>query len=153
MAVQEIDWLDGRTDDLTEAFAIRSAVFCDEQGYRPEQEFDDIDREAWHVLVREKGEPVGTGRLFWQGADTMVLGRIAVRLPARSRGIGACIVGAMLDKAAALGAARARLDAQCRAIGFYEKLGFTLCGTEHMDGHVPHRPMVCELPKPAGTDV
>lgn len=31
--------------------------------------------------------------------------------------------------------------AQTRAIGFYERLGYAVCGEEHMDGHVPHKMM------------
>lgn len=43
-----------------------------------------------------------------------------------------------MEKCRALGAKEIKLDAQVRVKGFYEKLGFTVCGEEHMDGHVPH---------------
>lgn len=142
---ETIQWLDGRADDLSAVFAVRLAVFCEEQGYAPDREFDSTDREALHILVSEEGKPIGTGRLYWLDTATMALGRIAVLQTARGRGIGARIVRAMLRKAAACGAASAQLDAQCRAIGFYEKQGFTVCGEEHMDGHVPHRRMTCDL--------
>ena len=32
------------TEDLSDAYAVRIEVFCDEQGYRLEQELDELDR-------------------------------------------------------------------------------------------------------------
>lgn len=59
----------------------------------------------------------------------------------RGHRAGGELLAAMVEKAAQLGAQWVELDAQCRVIGFYEKQGFTVCGEEHMDGHVPHRMM------------
>ena len=134
-------WLDGSCDDLTEAFAIRLEVFCDEQGYSPEMELDSQDKDAWHLLLWEGEEPAGTGRIYWKDRQTAGLGRIAVRKPWRGRGTGRRLLEAMEKKARELGATKAELDAQCRVIGFYEKCGYSVCGEEHMDGHVPHKMM------------
>ena len=133
----EFIWLEGK-DDLTLPYAIRIRVFCDEQGYTPEMEIDDQDTDSWHVLLRSAGKPAATGRVYWKEAGVMALGRIAVDKEWRGKGIGRLIVEEMIRKAEELGAERLQLDAQCRAAGFYEKLGFTVCGEEHMDGHVPH---------------
>ena len=146
MAIYDFVWFDNRAPEMDAAYDIRYTVFCEEQGYTREQEWDDTDKAAHHVLMREDGVPVGTGRLFWQGDDTIILGRIAVLKPARGRGVGARLVQVMIEKAAELGAARVRLDSQCRVIPFYEKQGFTVCGEEHLDGHVLHRAMALEFP-------
>ena len=61
--MDDIRWLDG-SDDLHEAFAIRLEVFCDEQGYSPEMELDELDRTSRHVLLYRGDEPVATGRLY-----------------------------------------------------------------------------------------
>ncbi len=140
MAYRE-EWLDGARDDLTQAFAVRLEVFCEEQGYSPSVELDEQDRAAWHIVLWDGEEAAGTGRLYWKNEGVAGLGRIAVRRPWRGRGIGRMLLAAMEKQARALGARQLELDAQCRAIGFYERSGFTVCGEEHMDGHVPHKMM------------
>ena len=135
----EFRWMTGK-DDLSDAYAIRIEVFCDEQGYSPDQELDGVDTapDTLHVVLYEEGNPVATGRIYWKAPGVMGLGRIAVRKAWRGRGIGALIVEEMNRKAARLGAGFSQLDAQKRAAGFYEKQGYRVCGEEHMDGHVPH---------------
>ena len=41
------------TEDLSDAYAVRIEVFCDEQGYRLEQELDELDRQAHAILQKE----------------------------------------------------------------------------------------------------
>lgn len=139
MSYQE-QWLDGG-ENLTEAFAVRIEVFCDEQGYSQEMELDEQDKASRHLLLWDGETAIATGRIYWKNQETIGLGRIAVRKPWRGKGVGALAVAAMTAEARAMGARRAELDAQCRAIGFYEKAGFSVCGGEHMDGHVPHKLM------------
>ena len=76
--MDDIRWLDG-SDDLHEAFAIRLEVFCDEQGYSPEMELDELDRTSRHVLLYRGGKPVATGRLYEKRPGVMGIGRLAVR--------------------------------------------------------------------------
>ena len=47
----------------------------------------------------------------------------------------------MLDALRARGVTKAKLGAQTHAIGFYEKLGFTVHGPEYDDAGIPHRDM------------
>lgn len=143
-------WLQG-TDDLSACYDVRVDVFCDEQGYSREMELDGRDGDCLHYVLTDDQEhkAVATGRLFWtDGEGTMAVGRIAVRKAWRGYGLGKTIMDAMVAKAQELHAARLVLDSQCYAIGFYEKCGFTVCGEEHMDGHVPHKMMQRILGKP-----
>ena len=140
-----IRWLDGGRDDLTDAFGIRLEVFCREQGYAPEMELDEIDRLACHVLICQEEVPVATGRLYRKADGVCGLGRIAVRRQWRGRGLGALVVEKLTEKARVWGAIQTELDAQEQAVGFYQKQGYVLCGERHMDGHVPHRMMRCNL--------
>ena len=128
------------TADLTDAYAVRVEVFCDEQGNGIDQEIDGLDREpnTWHLVLYDAGFPAATGRLYDIGDGIMGLGRIAVRKTYRGCGLGARVVEELNRKAVSLGASVSRLDAQKRACGFYEKQGYCVCGEEHMDGHVPH---------------
>ena len=135
----EFRWMTG-AQKLTDAYAIRVEVFCDEQGYAPAQEIDGVDTEpgTMHVVLYEGKEAIGVGRIYWKEPGVMGLGRIAVRKAWRGKGIGAKLVEEMNRKALEMGAQISRLDAQKRAGGFYEKLGYRVCGEEHMDGHVLH---------------
>lgn len=135
------------TEDLTDAYAVRVEVFCDEQGYRVDQEFDDTDRkpDTWHLVLYDDGYPAAAGRIYPAGEGVMALGRLAVRKAYRGKGCGARMVEELNRKAVGLGARVSRLDAQKRACRFYEKQGYHVCGEEHMDGHVPHVMMEKEL--------
>ena len=138
----ELRWLRS-PDDLTAPFALRIRVFCDEQGYAREMELDGTDDTAWHLLLLADGTPAGTGRLYWRSAEEgwMGIGRLSVDQEWRGYGFGSILVKEMEKRAERMGASTLLLDAQTRAIGFYEKLGYAVCGEEHMDGHVPHKMM------------
>ena len=56
--------------DIADALAVRFAVFCDEQGYTREQEVDEADKTAWHVVFYGKdGTPAATGRVLDEGEE------------------------------------------------------------------------------------
>lgn len=130
-------------EDLSQPFLVRIRVFCDEQGYAREVELDETDDTAWHLLLTADGLPAGAGRLYWRDADRRIMGigRLAVEKVWRGQGFGRLLVEEMENRARHLGAVSVFLDAQTRAIGFYERLGYAVCGEEHMDGHVPHKMM------------
>lgn len=130
------------TQDLDACFALRREVFMREQGFSRAEEFDGKDGAAIHLLATERGEPVGTARVF---VDEGRIGRICVLQRARGTGLGAKIVRAGMELLRERGATLAVLDAQTRAMGFYETLGFTAEGPEFDDGGVPHRRMTCPL--------
>ncbi|MFJ6407350.1 GNAT family N-acetyltransferase [Streptomyces hydrogenans] len=138
-------------DDLEKCFAVRRAVFVEEQGVPRELEYDAYDSTAVHVLaVRADGVPLGTGRLLHgadatgrTGADASVgsLGRLAVTGDARGLGVGAALVRAIEDAARGRGLAAVDLHAQTHALGFYERLGYVAYGGEFPDAGMPHRAM------------
>lgn len=135
-----------RTDDLTTCLAIRRAVFIVEQNVPEDEEWDDLDGEALHLLAYDDGgQPIGTARLLMRG-DTGKIGRVAVSQSARGTGVGAALIRASLRELRAMpGITRAKLGAQTHAIGFYEKLGFAAYGPEYMDGGIVHRDMALDL--------
>lgn len=114
--------------------ALRETVFVQEQGVPPELEYDGLDEQAQHVLAQVGQQPVGTGRILEDGH----IGRIAVLREYRGQGIGAKIVQALMEQAAAAGQQRVYLGAQLHATGFYERLGFVSYGDEFMDAGIPH---------------
>lgn len=124
------------------ATRIRFTVFVDEQRVPPDEELDEQDITALHVLVSdESGNPVGTGRLFFPEKGVGRIGRLAVLAEARGKGAGHAAINALLREASARGAYRVILNAQENALPFYEKIGFRPTGQPNIESGIPHQMM------------
>lgn len=123
-------------DDLQPVFGVREEVFVREQGFH--DEFDELDNRCLHLLCRVEGEAAGCARIFPEGEGRWHIGRVAVKAPFRGGGLGAAIMAQCHDKIQALGGSAAVLSAQCRASGFYEKLGYRAVSEVYLDEHCPH---------------
>lgn len=122
---------------------IRKEVFCDEQGYTVEDEFDEYDKNCPHLVIYADGVPVSTGRVIEVDSLTAKIGRIAVLKHMRGTGLGEKTVLELLRYAKEKGYKTILLSAQTYAVGFYEKCGFRLTDApEYPDGHIPHRDMI-----------
>lgn len=133
------------TENLAACHDLRRAVFIDEQGITADEEWDDLDGQAIHLLAWDGDEAVGTARIL-QSGSTGKIGRVCVAQQARGSGLGAKLIRAAVDVLRSRpGVTHARLEAQVQAIGFYEKLGFTAKGDIYDDAGIPHRDMFREL--------
>lgn len=119
--------------------AIRREVFVREQGVPEEDEWDEKDAIAIHLLafVEEEITPVGTVRLLPNGKIT----RMAVLQKHRGKGVGAALLHQALVQARTLGLNEVHLDAQVSSLGFYSKYGFTATGETFLDAGIPHKSM------------
>lgn len=134
-------WEIAATEDIDACIALRRAVFIVEQGISEEEEIDDLDGVATHILAKVHGVDVGTARLLIAGS-TGKIGRICVVKSQRGTGLGAAIVDHCIAHLKARGdLKRIALGAQEYAIGFYEKLGFQVCGPTYDDAGIPHKEM------------
>jgi predicted GNAT family N-acyltransferase len=140
MAAAEIPirWAAG-PEDLDGALAVRKRVFCLEQGVPLEQEIDELDAQALHLvaLEREDGGVIATLRLLRDGQEARI-GRVAVDCAWRRRGIAARMLGLALDRARELGARRARLAAQLEAVALYEGAGFAVQSDVFQEAGIAH---------------
>lgn len=138
-----------RPEDSPESFAkaqaLRNSVFIEEQGIPPELEWDEFDAESvhWLLIQSESGQPVATARVLsyqeaCQARPVAKIGRVAVSQACRGQGIGEKLMREMLAFAQAEGFQQAILDAQTRAVPFYERLGFVKEGFEFMEAGIPH---------------
>ncbi|MEJ6393455.1 GNAT family N-acetyltransferase [Gymnodinialimonas sp. 2305UL16-5] len=134
------------TDALKQAcFAIRRAVFIEEQRIPEPEEWDDYDAIALHYLAEDAFGPAGTARVISRD-DSAKIGRVAVLQRHRGTGLGAQIMRAVMADAKARGFARAELESQVYAIPFYGRLGFVAEGPEYDDGSgIMHRLMRADL--------
>ncbi len=64
--------------DIAACHAIRRQVFCEEQGIFPEDDSDEHDKDAVHILATVGGEPAGVVRCYCRRDTIWVGGRLAV---------------------------------------------------------------------------
>jgi len=133
---------------MEEALSIRTRVFVDEQHVPPEEEIDahDLDdRDAVHAVAFSEERPVGAGRFYPVGDESVRIGRMAVLATERGSGVGAAILAALMGAALERGFKRAELHAQTHALSFYERAGFVAFGPEFHDAGILHRAMARPL--------
>ena len=120
-----------------DARMIRKAVFIEEQGFQ--NEFDQTDETAFHLVLYADGAPAAVARLFAQQDSTAyTVGRIAVLPQYRGLHLGNHILEEAEQFAKRLGAKRLVLSAQCRVQPFYEKNGYIASGGVYFDEFCPH---------------
>jgi len=124
-------------DQLEDAYFVRKTVFVDEQHVPEEEEIDQFEAEASHVVLYDDKKPAGAGRVRLVDGYGK-LERICVMKFARKMGAGKVIVNKLEDIASAKGAEKFKLYAQTHAIPFYEKLGYSVVSEEFMDAGIPH---------------
>ncbi|MFA8386700.1 MAG: GNAT family N-acetyltransferase [Pelagibaca sp.] len=130
-----------RVTDPTDCFAVRHAVFVEEQNVPVGLERDALDATAIHLLATQGDQPVGAARIVVNG-DTGKIGRVCVLQDQRGTGLGAALIReALTILQDTPGVTRAALGAQIDALGFYEKLGFTAYGDVFDDAGIDHRMM------------
>ncbi|MDO5729497.1 MAG: GNAT family N-acetyltransferase [Actinomycetaceae bacterium] len=131
-------------------FDLRYRVFVLEQGVAPVLEIDARD-----FAPRNRTIPIGLfinnrlvagARLLIDSPTHIHIGRVVVEPEQRGRGLGHAIMRGLESIAQdALGnppKITLELDAQTRALGFYQSLGYTAFGSEFDDAGIPHRSMV-----------
>ncbi len=119
-----------------DAFALRLEVFVQEQHFQ--NEFDQIDDDADHVVLYEGQTPIAVGRCYVQQGNVWRIGRLAVKKAWRKKGVGSFLMREIETHCMQRGAAFLVLDAQVQAEPFYTSLGYVRQGEEHMDEHCPH---------------
>lgn len=130
--------------DLRDTFQIRKVILVEEQGVPLEDEFDQYDSEAIHILVFHEDQPSATGRLRIL-SDCAKLERICVLANFRQYGLGKAVVQSLEKITKEKGLRKAKLHAQTQASGFYKKLGYTPDSKEFMEDGIPHILMVKNL--------
>ena len=123
--------------EVDAALALRHDVFVVEQDVPLAEELDGRDDEALHLVAVDDGAVVATCRLVHDG-DTVKLGRMAVAMRARRRGLASRLLAEADAQAAALGALRIALAAQTDALGLYERAGYRAYGERFLDAGIEH---------------
>ena len=120
-----------------EAIDIRTAVFINEQAFQ--DEFDDIDEKAIHIVLCEDNKPIAVCRVYYsEDKKCYAIGRIAVMKEYRGKAYGAKVVQVAEDEIQKRSGNKIGLSAQERVRKFYEKLGYKKYGDIYFDEGCPH---------------
>lgn len=129
-------------DEAEKLRFVRTVVFLEEQHVPEELEWDEYDAISVHALaLNAQDQPIGTARLLPDG----YIGRMAVLKQWRGMGIGRAILQKILEELTQRCGTHAILNAQTRAIGFYEKFGFCVEGDAFLEAGIPHVKMMLSL--------
>jgi ElaA protein len=140
--VKKFEELD--VNELYEIMQARAAVFVVEQECAY-QDLDGVDKEAYHVYLREDGQMVAYLRVLDKGKrlDEVSVGRV-ISLK-RGLGLGKTLMQAGLQVAKEkFGAKVVKVGAQVQAKGFYESVGFRQVSGEYDEDGIPHIYMIYE---------
>ena len=126
-------------DELYEILKSRTEIFLLEQNIIC-QDMDDKDRESLHCFFRNGAKVVGYLRAFSSDKDAVTVGRVLTL--EHKKGLGRELMTKSID------AIRSNFDckkiyvhAQKQAVGYYEKMGFSVISDEYMEEGIPHLTM------------
>lgn len=148
--MEEIIWTTKAFKDLTvdEYFGLlhlRTAVFVVEQNC-PYQEVDEKDRQAYHLVGRNKNnEVIAVTRILPKGVsyDEISIGRVALKKEFRGKGIADVLMLKTLQFIEEkLGKQPIRISAQTYLLSYYNKHGFRQVGEEYLEDDIPHIEML-----------
>ena len=122
---------------FTQAREIRTEVFIVEQNGPPEEEWDDKDAAATHMLATLNGEPAAVLR-YYDDEGWLHIGRIAVRKQYRGLGLARDLLSRCLADAKAQGFTRSFLNAQWDKTELYRRFGYQEVGEEFMEAGIRH---------------
>jgi len=129
--VQFVDWQTYRDQLLS----VRQEVFVVEQKVPVEEEVDDLDPVATHLLaIDHNGQAIGTARVLSDGH----IGRVAVLKECRGQGVGRALTQAAVEFLKSQHFEQAKLNSQVQVIEFYEKLGFVGWGEVFYECDIAH---------------
>ena len=130
----------------TDAAAIRTEVFVEDQRIPKDLEWDDADATALHAVAYNRlGQAVATGRLLGAEAGVAKIGRMAVNRVLRGYRLGEQVLEALMAAARARGDHEVVLHAQRSAESFYARLGFRPRGEAFEEAGIPHVEMMRSL--------
>jgi predicted GNAT family N-acyltransferase len=123
---------------LKEAFEVRKKVFTEEQGVPEDLEFDNHDREALHMVVKDGERVIGTARVLFLTTNQAKIERMAILRPFRHRGIGRRIISFLNEELKNRHVEEVVLHAQYSVVAFYKSCGFKELGLPFWEVGIKH---------------
>ena len=134
-------------EELYEILKLRSIVFVVEQNC-VYQDIDDIDKESYHIFMKEKNSPEIKVyiRVFEKDNDTAQIGRVVTAMDSRRKGHASNLIKKGIEIAKnEMKKNKIYLEGQVYASKLYEKLGFKIISDEFLEDGIPHYKMLKNL--------
>jgi ElaA protein len=148
MEIELKHYQDLTKDEFHDMIALRIEVFVIEQDC-PYQDLDGLDKDAYHLLLKENHEIIGTLRILKEGINypEISIGRVVSSPKHRKRKLGHLMMErAMRFIQKELNSDSVRISAQTHLCAFYEKYGFLRTGNDYLEDGIPHSEMLHNKP-------
>ena len=124
------------TSELYEILRARINVFVVEQNC-PYPELDGLDSESIHVYYEEQGRVLAYLRAYKLSENVVRIGRVLT--VSRGTGLGGMLLKEGIKEVINKFSPKSiYIEAQCYAIGFYQREGFIVCSEEFLEDGIPH---------------
>lgn len=131
------------TKELYEILKARTEIFVLEQNC-VYQDMDDKDYRSLHVFYEENGKVIAYLRAFSKETGIIQMGRVLTLQ--HGVGLGGKILKEGINQIQEKFCSRQiYIEAQCYAIGYYEREGFQVCSEEFLEDGIPHVQMILNL--------
>ena len=133
------------TAELYEILKSRSEIFLLEQNIVC-QDMDDVDYDSLHCFLQENGRITAYLRAYYKEDDASVIKLGRVLSLEHGVGLGTRLMQESIDYIKIhLPCEKLSINAQCHAVGFYERFGFMVVSDEFLEEGVPHVVMDLEI--------
>lgn len=140
------------TEELYEILRVRAKIFVVEQKCSY-QDVDGMDERCLHVFYESDGQILAYLRAFpiSGGNGDVQMGRVLS--VEHGKGLGGKILrDGLLQIQQKMHPRRIYIEAQCYAVGFYEREGFRICSEDFLEDGIPHVGMTKEMNTETGEE-
>ena len=117
------------------AYYVRIQGMARQHGITLRREFDEHDTpDTKYIVLTDDDFPVATCRLFPIDESLAMIGRVVVLDEYRSKGLGRRVLNEAESWLRELGFKKAAVESRDVAVGFYQKLGYTVTDTALIHG-------------------
>ena len=109
-----------------------------EQGISEDLVFDNNDRDALHLVVKDGKRAIGTARIRFLGNNEAKLERMAVSKAFRHKGVGRGIITFLNKELKGKQVQQLVIHAQEGAVEFYKSCGFQESGLPFLEANIKH---------------
>ena len=124
-------------DEYKETLDVRTIVFVKEQKVPKIVEFDGLDEESVHILVKLEKKTIGCARIR-SIVGTMKLERVAILKDYRNKGFGKTLMRYLISYCEVRNATEIVIHAQYHLKKFYKDLGFNPRGEPFFEAGIKH---------------
>jgi len=113
-------------EEFKSYFNLRYRILRAPWGEPEGSEVDEIEDQCFHIMVMDNNKAVGVGRLQYNSASEAQIRYMAVDKQYEGNGIGRMMVNTLEQQANNKNINTVMLDAREPAVGFYQKLGYSI---------------------------